>query len=73
MGFNFGERTRIWNTFDAHRLLHWAGLEGAAKQHALKAALLRAYHGEGRNPSDPEVLASVAAEVGLNETTIVID
>ena len=67
VGFNFGERTRIWNTFDAHRLLHWAGLEGAAKQHALKAALLRAYHGEGRNPSDPEVLASVAAEVGLNE------
>ena len=67
VGFNFGERTRIWNTFDAHRLLHWAGLEGAAKQHALKAALLRAYHGDGRNPSDPEVLASVAAEVGLNE------
>jgi predicted DsbA family dithiol-disulfide isomerase len=67
VGFSFGERTRIWNTFDAHRLLHWAGLEGAAQQHALKAALLRAYHGEGRNPSDPEVLASLAAEVGLNE------
>jgi predicted DsbA family dithiol-disulfide isomerase len=67
VGFTFGERTRIWNTFDAHRLLHWAGLEGAAQQHALKAALLRAYHGEGRNPSDPEVLARLAAEVGLNE------
>ena len=67
VGFTFGERKRIWNTFDAHRLLHWAGLEGAARQHALKAALLRAYHGEGRNPSDPEVLASLAAEVGLNE------
>ena len=67
VGFSFGERTRIWNTFDAHRLLHWAGLEGAAKQHALKAALLQAYHGEGRNPSDPEVLVDVAAKVGLNE------
>ncbi len=67
VGFHFGERTRIWNTFDAHRLLHWAGLEGAAQQHALKAALLQAYHGEGRNPSDPEVLAAVAASVGLNE------
>ena len=67
VGFSFGERTRIWNTFDAHRLLHWAGLEGASSQHALKAALLQAYHGEGRNPSDPEVLADVAAQVGLNE------
>ena len=67
VGFSFGERTRIWNTFDAHRLLHWAGLEGASRQHALKAALLQAYHGEGRNPSDPEVLADVAAQVGLNE------
>jgi len=67
VGFTFGERTRIWNTFDAHRLLHWAGLEGAAQQHALKSALLQAYHGDGRNPSDPEVLAAVAASVGLNE------
>lgn len=67
VGFAFGERSRIWNTFDAHRLLHWAGLEGAAKQHALKLALLTAYHGEGRNPSDPEVLAGVAASVGLDE------
>lgn len=67
VGFTFGERSRIWNTFDAHRLLHWAGLEGAAQQHALKLALLTAYHGEGRNPSDPEVLASVAASVGLDE------
>jgi predicted DsbA family dithiol-disulfide isomerase len=67
VGFAFGERSRIWNTFDAHRLLHWAGLEGAATQHALKMALLTAYHGEGRNPSDPEVLAGVAASVGLDE------
>ncbi|MCD0423027.1 DsbA family oxidoreductase [Rubrivivax sp. JA1024] len=65
VGFTFGERTRIWNTFDAHRLLHWAGLEGRALD--LKRALLAAYHGEGRNPSDPEVLAQVAAGVGLNE------
>jgi predicted DsbA family dithiol-disulfide isomerase len=66
VGFSFGQRTRIWNTFDAHRLLHWAGLEGVAAQHALKLALLRAYHGEGRNPADPEVLADVAAQAGLN-------
>ncbi|MBZ8141982.1 disulfide bond formation protein DsbA [Rubrivivax gelatinosus] len=64
VGFSFGERKRIWNTFDAHRLLHWAGLEGRALD--LKRALLAAYHGEGRNPSDPEVLAQVAADVGLD-------
>lgn len=66
VGFSFGERRRIWNTFDAHRLLHWAGLQGAAAQLALKHALLRAYHGEGRNPSDPEVLVDVAAQAGLD-------
>jgi len=67
-GFTFGERKRIWNTFDAHRLLHWAGLEGADRQHALKTALLKAYHGEGRNPSDAEVLVALAAEAGLDAT-----
>ena len=64
LGFTFGQRTRIWNTFDAHRLLHWAGLEG--RQHELKRALLEAYHGQGRNPADPAVLAEVAAAVGLD-------
>ena len=64
VGFAFGKRSRIYNTFDAHRLLHWAGLEG--KQHALKAALLQAYHGDARDPSDHAVLRSVAASVGLD-------
>ncbi len=68
VGFTFGDRMHVWNTFDAHRLLHWAGLqfEGAKRQRALKHALLQAYHGEGRNPSDPQVLAELAAEVGLD-------
>ncbi len=64
LGFTFGQRSRIWNTFDAHRLLHWAGLEG--RQHELKRALLEAYHGQGRNPADHGVLAEVAASVGLD-------
>lgn len=64
VGFEFGERAHVWNTFDAHRLLHWAGLEG--KQRALKHALLRAYHGEGRNPGAHDVLLELAAEVGLD-------
>ena len=65
-GFSFGKRTFIWNTFDAHRMLRWAGTEGApGTQRALKHALLRAYHGEGRNPGAHDVLLELAAEVGL--------
>lgn len=69
VGFTFGTRARVWNTFDAHRLLHWAGEEGAAgAQRALKQALLQAYHGQGLNPSDTEVLVAAAASAGLDET-----
>ena len=64
VGFEFGPRERVYNTFDAHRLLHWAGIEG--KQVALKAALLQAYHGEGKDPSSHDVLADTAASVGLD-------
>jgi predicted DsbA family dithiol-disulfide isomerase len=70
LGFEFalGQRKRIYNTFDAHRLLHWA--EGTGKQEALKNALFAAYFTEGRNPSDPEVLVSVATEVGLDASRV---
>lgn len=64
VGFQFGERPRVWNTFDAHRLLHWAGLEG--KQRELKHALLKAYHTDAQNPGAPEVLLRLCAEVGLD-------
>ncbi|WP_334179029.1 DsbA family oxidoreductase [Pseudoxanthomonas sp.] len=60
------KRDRIYNTFDAHRLLHWAGELGADRQFALKHALLQAYHGEGRNVSDRDVLAAIAGEAGLD-------
>lgn len=59
-----GARERIYNTFDAHRLLHWAGLEG--RQAALKHALLRAYFTEGRDVSDHGILAGIAADAGLD-------
>lgn len=65
VGFRFGGRDRTWNTFDAHRLLHWAGLEG--RQHELKRELLAAYHGDGENPSDHNVLARRAGAAGLDE------
>ncbi|HLL12819.1 MAG TPA: DsbA family oxidoreductase [Rubrivivax sp.] len=66
VGFAFGERMRVWNTFDAHRLLHWAGLQGADRQRALKHALLKAYHGEGRNPGAADVLVELASACGLD-------
>jgi predicted DsbA family dithiol-disulfide isomerase len=64
VGFAFGERPRIWNTFNAHRLLHWAGLEG--KQRELKHVLLAAYHTHAKNPGDTEVLVRCASEAGLD-------
>ncbi|MGL6109252.1 MAG: DsbA family oxidoreductase [Rubrivivax sp.] len=64
VGFSFGERPRVWNTFDAHRLLHWAGLEG--RQRELKHALLAAYHTHAQNPGARDVLLRVAAEAGLD-------
>lgn len=66
--FNPEGRGRIWNTFDAHRLLHWAELEGAAgQQHALKKALLAACHTRSEAMGDHGVLLACAREVGLDE------
>jgi len=62
--FDMDKRGRIYNTFDAHRLLHWA--EGEGKQKLLKNALFTAYFTEGRNPSDHAVLVDVARSVGLD-------
>jgi predicted DsbA family dithiol-disulfide isomerase len=62
--FDFARRGRIYNTFDAHRLLHWA--DGEGKQQALKHALFNAYFTEGLDPSNRDVLVSVASGVGLD-------
>lgn len=69
LGFAFGQRDRIWNTFAAHRLLWWAGVEESpAAQRALKHALLQAYHGEGRDISSREVLMDCVVAAGLATT-----
>jgi predicted DsbA family dithiol-disulfide isomerase len=67
VGFEFRKegRGRIYNTFDAHRLLQWAASQGEGKQHALKKALLAAYHGHGRSPEDHAVLLDAVQEAGL--------
>ncbi len=68
LGFVFAmdKRSRIYNTFDAHRLLHWAHQVGGDKQLALKQALLKAYFTNGEDPSSHAVLLRVVAEVGLD-------
>ena len=55
---------RIPNTLNAHRLIHWAGLEG--RQTLVMAALMRAYWVEGRDIGNPGVLADIAAGAGMD-------
>lgn len=74
VGFAFapGGRGRVYNTFDAHRLLAWAetqdDVQGDGAQRRLKKALLTAYQGRAERIEDHEVLVAVVAEAGLNST-----
>ncbi|TDM05582.1 MAG: disulfide bond formation protein DsbA [Ideonella sp. MAG2] len=71
VGFDFrmDKRSRTWNTFDTHRLLHWAHEVNPSKQRALKEALFSAYFTEGLNPGSHEVLLRLCGEVGLDGGT----
>lgn len=62
--FSSGKRSRVYNTFDAHRLLHWAELEG--RQMELKHALFQAYFTDGEDPSSYETLVGLAEKAGLD-------
>lgn len=68
VGFTMNAQNRIYNSFDAHRLLHWARLtdQGGDAQGKLKHALLRAYFTEGLNITDADVLVAKAEEAGLD-------
>ncbi|MDD2844838.1 MAG: DsbA family oxidoreductase [Rhodoferax sp.] len=66
--FNPSGRGRIYNTFDAHRLLHWAGLASPTAQLGLKKALLVACHRDSQAMESPEVLLAAAAQAGLDVT-----
>jgi len=69
VGFSFNRsgRGRIYNTFNAHRLLHWAGQEESAKQLALKKALLRSCHSAGENIESHAVLLGAVQAAGLDQ------
>lgn len=64
--YNVAPGSRVWNTFDAHRLLHWAGLEDLGKALALKQALFRAYFTDNESVADHETLVRAAGSVGLD-------
>ena len=68
LGFEFrmDRRRRVYNTFDAHRLLHWAGEQGESRQLALKHALLGAYFTDGEDVSSADTLVRVAEDSGLD-------
>ena len=61
---NTNDQSRSYNTFDAHRLLHWAESEG--RQTELKRALLETYFSKGLDVGDPDVLADAAQAAGLD-------
>jgi predicted DsbA family dithiol-disulfide isomerase len=61
---DFDAIERTPSTLDAHRLIHWAGLEG--RQTPMVAALFRAYFREGRDIGDPATLTALAEGVGLD-------
>jgi len=68
--FDMQNRSRIYNTFDAHRLLHWAGEQSPEAQRELKLALFGAYFTEGKNPGDHGVMLdavrALSPELGLD-------
>lgn len=65
---DFAAIKRTPNTLDAHRLLHWAGIEGCQDRMAM--ALFKAYFNEGRDIGDPEVLADLADSLRLDGAMI---
>lgn len=66
VAINTGRESRVWNTFDAHRLLHWAALEAPDRALALKRALFRAYFTDDENVADRDILVRIADDAGLD-------
>ncbi len=82
VGFEFrlGGRGRTWNTFDCHRLLHWASelgndASGVSIQHKMKKEMLKSYFTEGKNPAERAALLDVVNRLGLDtaRATAILD
>jgi len=65
---NLSAITRQPNTLDAHRLIHWAGLEG--RQNAAVSALFRAYFVDGRDIGDRAALAAIGEGLEMDRTML---
>lgn len=65
---DFDAITRTPNTFNAHRLIHWAQLEG--RQTAVVSRLFKAYFQEGRDIGNADVLADIADGVGIDASVV---
>ncbi|MEM9871911.1 MAG: DsbA family oxidoreductase [Pseudomonadota bacterium] len=65
---DFEGMQRTPNTLDAHRLIHWAGIEG--KQTAAVSALFKAYFVDARDIGDPEVLADIADTIDMDASVV---
>ena len=66
--FAFSEDRRIYNTFNAHRVLYWARAQGRQTDFAL--ALFHEYFTESNNPAAPEILIRVADQLGMDGKTV---
>ncbi len=65
--FNFTDDSRMVNTFKAHQLLHWAGLQSSQHEHKLKLAMFKAYFTEKQHISDDEVLVGIVSSAGFDK------
>jgi predicted DsbA family dithiol-disulfide isomerase len=68
ISMNFGGIKRTPNTIDAHRLIHWAGIEG--KQNIIVDRLFKSYFQEGRDISEKSVLTRIASAAGMNQDVV---
>ncbi len=68
LDIDFGAIKRTPNTVDAHRLIHWSGIEG--KQNAVVNALFKAYFKEGRDIGNAEVLSDIADSAGMDAAVV---
>ena len=67
---DFGRIARVPNTLDAHRLIHWAGIEGV--QTPVVSALFAAYFRDGRDIGDASELARIAAACGMDGAAVAL-
>ena len=68
LSLNLGGIKRTPNTIDAHRLIHWAGIEG--RQNSIIDRLFKAYFQEGRDISEHSVLTRIASAAGMDQDVV---